>query len=209
MKLAIFGATGKAGVHLVEQALAAGYEVNAFTRSPHKLTVQHDKLTVVEGDVQNAERVDAAIAGVDVVLSVLGPSENKPTFAVTKGTQHILASMQAHGVKRLVVSAGAGVGDPNDEPKLINKFINIMLKLVSRHVYDDMVRAVETVRSSELDWIIVRVPMLTDSPATGDIKVGWVGKGTGPRLSRADMAAFMLAQVDDMTHVRKAPVISN
>lgn len=209
MKLAIFGATGGTGQHLVKQALERGYEVTAFTRSPEKLSVNDDNLVVVQGDVQDAEKVDKAIVSADAVLSALGPSENKPTYAVAKGTQHIIDAMHKHGVARLVVSAGAGVADPKDEPKLFNHAIGFLVKLVSRWVYEDMRRTVEAVRHSDLRWTIVRVPMLTDDQPAGEVEVGYVGKGMGPRLARADMARFMLDQVESDEFVHHAPAISN
>lgn len=209
MKLAIFGATGETGRHLVKQALERGHEVTAFTRSPEKLPINSDRLTVVQGDVRNADKVNEAIAGVDAVLSALGPAENKPVFTVTEGTQNILDAMNRYGVARLVVSAGAGVGDPNDEPKLFNHAINFLLKIVSRWVYEDMRRTVDLVRGSHVKWTVVRVPMLTDDEPTADVKVGYVGKGLGPRLTRADMARFMLDQVESDELVHRAPAISN
>ena len=60
-----------------------------------------------------------------------------------------------------------------------------------------------------LEWTVVRVPRLTDTPQTGKVRVGMVGQGTGANLSRADMAEFMLQQVDDGRYLRQAPVISN
>lgn len=72
-----------------------------------------------------------------------------------------------------------------------------------------MVQTVAKVRASDLDWTVVRVPMLTDEPQTGKIQVGYVGKGMGARISRADMADFILRQVNDNTYLRKAPAISN
>ena len=87
--------------------------------------------------------------------------------------------------------------------------MNALLKVASRYVYEDMLKTVDLVRASGLDWTIVRVPMLTDEPATGQVKAGMVGKGMGARISRADMADFMLEQVKNSDYVRKAPAISN
>lgn len=90
-----------------------------------------------------------------------------------------------------------------------DRAIKVALKLASRHVYEDMVRVAETIRASDLDWTLVGVPMLTDDPPTGSIKVGYLGKGVGSRISRADIVAFILKQVDDTTYTRQAPVMSN
>ncbi|NIV29720.1 MAG: NAD(P)H-binding protein, partial [Anaerolineae bacterium] len=137
MKLAIFGATGRTGKILVAQALETGYEVVAFARKPSNLGIEHARLSVVQGDVQDAESVASAISGADAVLSVLGPTSNEPTYEVSKGLANILATMEQHDVRRLVQSVGAGVGDPNDKPGLFDKFIKVVLKLASRHVYED------------------------------------------------------------------------
>lgn len=209
MKLAIFGATGRTGQHLVRQALEAGHEVTALARTPEKLNLENDLLTVIQGDVTDPARVDEAITGAEAVISVLGPTSNKPEYMVSQGMGHIVVAMDKQGTRRLVVSAGAGVADPNDDPKLINKIIGFLVRTFSRYVYEDMVHTVETVRASDLDWTIVRVPVLTDDPPKGDVKVAYVGKGMGSRITRADMAAFMLKQVEDETYLRQAPAISN
>jgi putative NADH-flavin reductase len=209
MKITIFGATGRTGIHLVQTALDAGHEVVAFARTPSKLGLQHPRLRVAAGDILDAAAVEQAIAGADAVVSVLGPTSNRPEFTVSRGMAHIISAMHKHGVRRLVISAGAGVGDPQDSPKLFNHFISFMLRLVSKNVVADMEKVVEQVRASNLDWTIVRVPMLTDQPKSGHIRIGWVGSGTGARLSRADMADFIFGQVEDRRYLRQAPVISN
>jgi putative NADH-flavin reductase len=209
VKLTIFGGTGRAGQYLVRQALEAGYDVTVLVRTPSKLNIRHPHLTIVQGDMQDAACVAETIAGADAVLSVLGPTDNQPDYRISRGTQHILDAMRQHHVRRLIISTGAGVPDPNDEPKFINRLISLLLGIVSKHVLADMTQVVELVRASDLNWTIVRVPMLTDDALSGKVHVGWVGKGTGPRLSRADMAAFMLKQVHDETYVRQAPMISN
>lgn len=214
MKVTVFGASGRTGRHLVQQALAEGHQVTAFTRSPATLGAYGDQVRIVEGDVQDAAAVEEVVAGADAVLSVLGPTENVPDYQVTRGTVHILAAMEKHGVRRLILSAGAGVTVPGDEPTLLNRAINVLLKLFSRHVYEDMKRVVALVRASDVEWIIVRVPRLVDNASgadgsAGDVKVGYVGKGMGMSLARADLAAFMLQQLQSNAYVRQAPVISN
>jgi len=209
MKLAIFGATGRTGQHLLRQALEAGHQVTVLARDPAKLSVQNERLTVVKGSLKDAGCVEQVVAGADVVLSALGPTNNQPTFEISQGTQLIINTMKKHGARRLVIAAGAGVGDPEDAPKLFNKLINVLLKTISKNVYEDMLKTVSLVRASDLEWTIVRVPMLTDDPKTGQLKIGMVGKGMGPRISRADMADFMLQQASTRQYVGKAPAISN
>ena len=209
MKIAIFGATGRTGQHLVQQALSEDYQVAVLARSPAKLGIQNDLLTVVQGDIKDASAVEQTIRGVDAVISVLGPINNEPTFEISQGMSRILEAMKKQDVDRLIISAGAGVGDPNDSPKLFNHVMNLLLKLMAKNVLADMSKVVNLVRSSDRDWTVVRLPMLTDDPKTDRIKVGYVGKGVGARIARADVAAFMLAQLKDRTCSRKSPAISN
>jgi putative NADH-flavin reductase len=209
MKVTVFGATGRTGQHVVEEALEAGHSVKAFARTPSKLEIAHPDLEVVQGDVLEPERVEAAVAGADAVISVLGPVKNEPTYTISRGMGHILEAMRKHDVERLIVSVGAGVRMPQDEPGLFDRVIGFVLKLTARHVYEDMRRVAERVRESDRDWTLVRVPMLTDDPGTGDIRAGYLGEGTGPRLSREDMASFIVGQLEDGRYVREAPVISN
>jgi putative NADH-flavin reductase len=208
MRLTVLGATGRTGKHVVVHALEVGYEVVALARRPSKLDMEHERLTVVQGDVQDAEAVGLAIEGADAVLSVLGPTSNEPVYKVSKGMANVLAAMEQHGVRRLIQSVGAGVGDPRDKPGLLDRVIKASLKLASRYVYEDMVRVAEMIRASDLDWTLVRVPMLTDDPPAGEVKIGYLGQGVGVRVSRADMAAFMLGQVNDDSCLHQSPVIS-
>jgi len=209
MKIAIFGSTGRTGKLLVAQALENGHQLDVLARDPAKLEVSHEKLTVIQGDAKDAAVVEQVIEGTDAVISALGPTKGQQPFTVSKAVENILAAMQKHNVKRLVFSAGAGVGDPQDEPGFMDKVIGFLLKLTARAVYEDMEKAVQLVRSSKTDWTIARAPMLTDDPGTGDMEVGYLGKGVSMRLSRADLAAFMLASLQTEEHTRKAPVVSS
>ena len=209
MKLALFGATGRTGRPLVEAALARGHGVTAFVRDPKKLATSHAKLRVVTGDLFDAASVAAAIEGQDAVLSVLGPVKGGPKDVMAVATRHIVAGMRSHGVRRLVLLTGAGVAQPGDAPKAVNRFISFMLRTLSRDVLLDSEAGVENVRRSDLDWTIVRVPMLTDGPARGRYRVGMVGVNDGVRISRADVADFMLKQLDLGAKERTSPVISD
>lgn len=208
MKLAIFGGTGKTGQLLVKQALERGHEVVALARTPSKLAIQKENLTVLEGDILDVESVEKTVRGADAIVSVLGPSNNKPDLMITKGTENILGAMKKHNVQRIVISAGAGVRDPNDKPKLLDNIFGFLLNLISKNAVEDMKQTVQRIRDSDRDWVVVRVPMLTDRPPQGTLKVGYVGDIT-PRLTRADMARFMLDQLESNTYLRMAPAISN
>lgn len=213
MKIIIFGATGRTGLPLVIQALAAGHHVTAFVRNPNKIQIGHAKLRIVRGDLDDAVGIEAAIAGQDAVLSALGPIPAGRKDVMGVAFTNIIAAMQKTGVKRLISLTGAGVSQPGDEPKLINKFISLMLNLISKDTIIDSSEHARLVRDSNLDWTIVRVPMLTDVPANGpaerNVRVGMVGINDGMRIARSDVAAFMLKVLEDRSHIHAAPVISS
>ena len=125
MKLAVFGSTGGTGQHLVRLALEAGHEVVAFARSPSKLEIQDERLSIVQGNVTEPGPVSEAICGVDAVLSALGPPRGVPAGVMGEGLDNILAAMREHGVRRLLIVVGAGVGDPQDRPKLFDRLIEL------------------------------------------------------------------------------------
>ena len=208
MKLAVFGGSSKTGALLLEQALKAGHEVTALARTPSKVTLQHQKLTVVPGDAQNPAAVARVIDGAEAVISLMGPTSNAAQMTISAATQNILTAMQTVNLRRLVLVTGAGVGDPHDKPGLIDRIFKLVLGVVSKNVIADMLNVARMVRASGVEWTIVRAPMLTDAPAQGATRVGYLGS-VGVRLSRADLAAFTLQQVEDRSYVRQAPVISN
>jgi putative NADH-flavin reductase len=194
---------------VVEEALEADHEVVAFTRSPEKLSRQKSDMRIVEGDLSDADAIDSAIQNSDAVISVLAPANNKDLFVISTGVEKIIATMEARGVRRLIVTAGAGVHDPNDRPNFMSKAIGLMVRTISKNVYEDMVSTVEIVRSSELDWTVVRVPRLTDGSKAENIVVAWVGRGMGRQIRRANLAEFVVGQLEDVTYICMAPAISN
>jgi putative NADH-flavin reductase len=208
MKLTIFGASGRTGRPLVEQALAAGHEVTAFVRDPARLPISDARLHVVQGDVMNAAQVDEAVRGADAVLSVLGHAKGSPKNMQTVATENIVAAMQKHGVRRLISLTGAGVKDPQDQPKLVDHAIRGLLVLLQKDVLRDAEQHARVIQQSALDWTIVRGPRLNEGPRTGTYRVGMIGKNSGTLVSRADLADFMLKHVDDTTYLGQAPVVS-
>lgn len=210
MKIVVFGASGRTGIPLVKQALAAGHQVVALVRTPAKLPIQDKNLLVMQGDVTQASDVERAIQpDCDAVFTALAPSKNADAPMLAMAAQNILDAMHKVNVRRIIWMTGAGVPAPEDQPKLINHLIKLALRLMAGPVLAKSEEAVDLVRRSDRDWVVVRAPMLVDGEATGKIRVGWVGVDTGPRLVRADGAAFMLAQLTNDSYLRHAPMISN
>ena len=208
MRVVIFGATGRTGRPLVRQALERGYEVTAFARDPRKLDMSDANLTLIRSDVLDGSAVERAVGGQDAVVSVIGHVKDAPEDVQTRGTENIVAAMKKHGVGRLVSLTGAGVRAEGDEPKLVDRVFAFLLGTLQRAVLEDAVAHVRVIRESGLEWVVVRGPRLTEGTRTGVYRVGLVGKNSGTRISRADLAGFMLDQLTTDAHLGRMPVVS-
>ncbi|SFD23607.1 Putative NADH-flavin reductase [Chitinophaga sp. CF118] len=211
MKLIIFGATGGTGRHLIEQALKQGHEVTAFIRDAAKLQVQHPNLRVSLGDVMNYSTVEPAVKGHDAVLSALGSPANKIGTIRSAGTQHIIRAMEKNGVRRFVCQTSLGYGDSretlNRTPFYFKYFI---VPFILKKGFADHALQEEYIRQSRLDWVIVRPGNLTDDAPTGKYRHGFPANDNKilVKVSRADVADFMLKQLSDNTYLHKTANIS-
>ncbi len=208
MKIVVFGASGGTGIEIVKQALDAGHEVTAFVRNPAKVGIQNPKLKLVTGDVIDPAAVEEAVAGQEAVISALGPTRPPIPGMMETAAKNIVATMQKAGIRRLISTTGAGVRDPQDQPKLIDHVMKGLLTLLAGEVLRDSAANVEIIRASSLDWTVVRYPRLLDGPRTGRYRVGYIGKNSGSQLSRADGADFVLKELSAGKYIRQMPVIS-
>lgn len=206
MKLIIFGATGSIGRELVKQALEDGHTVTAFVRNPAKLAVKHNNLKVVPGDVLNFSSVEPAVNGQDAVLCSLGAGLKGRVRS--EGTKHIIRAMEQAGVKRFICQSTLGVGDSWDNLNFYWKYL--MFKGLLRQAYADHVRQEEYVKQSLLNWTIIRPGAFTAGGRTGEYRHGFSGtdKTTKLKISRADVADYMLKQLTDETYLHQTPGLS-
>jgi len=207
--IALFGATGKTGRHVLAQALEAGHRVRALARQPESIATTHQHLTVVAGDVLDAAAVGETVRGADVVVSVFGQVKGSPHTLQTQGTQHIVDAMREEGIRRVISLSGGGLpAEQHDRPKTPDRIIRWLLKRLSPQVLADAEGHLAVLRVSGLDWTVARGPRLTDAPATGSYRVGWVGVNASTQIARADLAAFILTQLDDTSFVHELPFVS-
>ena len=209
MKVIIFGSTGGTGRQLVKQAFEQGHTVTAFARSPEKVTLKHENLQVVQGDVLDYPSVELAINGHDVVLCSLGlPAIMDKSNLRASGTKNIIRAMEKTGVKRLVCQSSNGVGDTRANLPFLYKFFIVPFML--RRVFADHEIQETYIKKSQLDWTIVRPVALTEGAHTGVYQHGYTAenKTVTYKISRADVADFMLRQLSDNRYLHKTPSIS-
>jgi putative NADH-flavin reductase len=206
MNLAIFGATGKTGRLIVEQALAGGHHVNALARDPSKVSVSHPRLTVVPGAADQALAIEQVVSGVDAVVSAMGGGNG----ALTALGRNVTSAMTRAGVSRIVSLVGASVPEPGDPPSLSHGMLRAMTRLLAASTLEDGERHARELEASSLAYTLVRPPRLTDGPATGRIRHGLtLSVGPWSSISRADLAAFMLGVTLGSQYERAAPMVAS
>lgn len=205
MNVLIFGATGGTGRELVKQALEQGHTVTGFSRHAKELATEFPDLKVVEGDVADMATVESAVRGQDAVVSALGSSSLKHNPALIKGVENIVKAMEQHNVRRLVYQSSLGVGESRNQVNFLVRYI--VIPLVLRNAIADHTEKERIIKQSNLDWVIVRPAGLTDDDRTGNYKFGETIE-FGGKISRADVADFMLKQLQDDTCLKKTPGIS-
>lgn len=205
MNIALFGATGGTGQQIAVQAMAAGHSVQALVRDPSRLPLQDPRLTVITGDVLDADAVARTLDAAGVVIVTLGNTANNPDWIVSNGTQVIIDAMKQRHIRRLIVISSIGVGDSKDQVPFAFK---MLMKTVIKKPMEDKECQEQIVRASGLDWTIVRPGGLTNGERTGRYRFGLDPKLNAGQVSRADVAEFTLRQIDDLTFLHKAPAIT-
>ncbi len=195
MNIIIFGAAGGIGCQVMQQAVAGGHTVTAVVRHPEKITLRHEHLQVIRGDVLDYGSISQLVAGKDAVISAIGVNDNKPTILYSQGLTNIIRAMQASNVRRLFCVSASGL-EPG--PLWMRLIANQVLWRVFKESYSDLVRMETVVKNSGLDWTIVRPPRLTDGARTGQYDTAVNQHLThGWRISRADVADHILRELNN------------
>ena len=207
----IIGASRGIGLKTVKRALEAGHIVRALARSARRIPVDHPNLTKVSADARDQAAVAGALAGVDAVIQTLGVSTGpdmiwKPVRLFSDATRVLIAAMQETGVKRLISVTGFGAGDSRNRGGCVYQ---TAFNLFLRRAYDDKDDQEDLIQESGLDWVIARPVILTNGSRTGRYRVlveprSWrIGF-----ISRADVADFLVKQIDDDACLGKTPVLT-
>lgn len=210
--IALFGATGPTGKHIIEEALKQGYHLTVYARDEKKLASFAGRIEIVVGDLQNQSAIAKCVLGADAVVSALGPNSlrTKGDKPIMNGISHIIAAMKHAGVHRLVQISTAAYRDPKDGFAFQTQAFVLLFKIIARKGYEDIKATGDLIANSNLDWTLVRIPNLKDGPAEGGLDVGWYGKTKlSMKLTRGNLAKFLVDQVTDKEFVRAAPGIAN
>lgn len=211
MKVLLFGATSPTGQLVLQNLINAGHEVTALVRNPEKMQFpKTSNLELVKGDVFNPKTYMQIMKGNEIVISILGTGKStKPTTIFSEGGNNILAAMRQANVSKLITitSGGIKVDDPVIQNSFFYKYIGLWWL---RNIYKDMKRW-ESILDQTIDiqWICIRPTYLVDKADKPTYRVqekfapekGW-------RISRVDLADFIIKQLTETRFVHKKPVLA-
>lgn len=199
----IIGANGGIGYQTVLAALQDGHKVTALVRNPATLQLKHPELRIMQGDILRPDTYEALLPGQDVVISAIGTRggffSDKPTTLYSEGNALLMKTMAVTGARRAFFISASAVEISPVLPAMVRWVAKNVIQKLLKHMYADLRRMETVIRTSgDIDWTIIRPPQLTDKPATGDYR--WAVNSflkNCLKISRADVAHFMLHHIDD------------
>lgn len=193
MRLLILGSTGATGRTLLDQALAAGHEVTVLVRHASRLTIAHPHLAVAVGDATDSKALGHVMRDKDAVLSAVGAGNSLRSEIASRAMAALIPAMRSQSLKRVIFLSSFGVGDSFEQASLLQR---LAYRTMLRQIFADKAKADAMLRASGLDWTLVYPTLLTNGARSGTYRMGerLAMKGMA-KISRADVAAFMLAQL--------------
>jgi putative NADH-flavin reductase len=208
VKILVLGATSGIGRRVVAKTLSAEGDCVELGGNADAAWAGKENLVAFRGDIMNAGALKTAMMGVGAIICSLGLSlaySSQPTTYYSEATQNILRAMKAVNVRRLICVTGIGAGDSQGHGGFWHDYI--LRPLFLSEAYRDKTRQEEIIRKSELDWTIVRPAQLTDGPETGVYRVILGGGYRATKISRADVAHFIVEQIASPKYLQRAVVL--
>lgn len=207
----IIGASRGIGLATVKRALKAGHSVRAMSRSATAIRLRDPKLEKLDGDARDRDTIERALVGVDAVIQTLGISSDPEliltgTRLFSAATRILVRAMEASTVRRLICVTGFGAGNSRGRGGIL---YNLASAVLLGRIYADKDVQERIIRRSQLDWTIVRPTILTNGPRTKAYRVLTDPRDWAPGfISRADVADFLVKQIDDTNLLRKTPALT-
>lgn len=205
--IAVIGGTGKSGKYLVRQLLEKGYSIKLLLRNPENFKSKNSLIEIMKGDARNYQSVHALLKYCSCVISTLGqPVGEDPIFSDATG--NILKAMTFHGLKRYIVTTGLNVNTPFDKK-------NIKVKQATDWMYQNYPKTTkdkqteyELLTTTDLDWTLVRLPLIIQTDEHFNVETN-LEDCKGENISAADLAEFLISQIEDTTYIKESPFLYN
>jgi len=209
IKVAVIGGTGKAGKYLVQQLINQGFHFKMLVRNTDHFQNTFSTIEVVKGNVNDPDVVRSLLKDCNAVISTLGmgiPNSEPDIFS--QSTKHVLQVMKEYKLTRYIVITGLNVDTPFDNKSVNTKAATDWMKTNYPKSTADKQLEYSLLSRSEVDWTLVRVPMIIQTDDTGKI-IESLEDCPGEKISATDLALFLIQQLRDKEYIRKAPFIAS
>lgn len=206
-KVALLGATGKAGKYILQELLNNSYSVKALIRKSDEYLIQHPLLEIIPGDIKDPEIARALINGCNVVISAIGPRKDEPLIS-SLSTINIVSAIGANGISRHISLAGLNVDIPGDRKSEANKAKSDWMRQNFPDAVADRQKAYDILVESDVDWTMIRLPWIEQTDERRGISVDSYDC-PGEKISTTDLANFVIGQMGNKTYWRKAPFVAS
>jgi hypothetical protein len=205
LTIAVIAANGRSGRLFVDLALRHGHSVRAGVHNGGGLEAA-EHLEIIQADATKPDEVSRLLEGCDAVVSMLGHVKGSPARVQTEAMRFITTAMGQTNCKRLISLTGTGVRFPGDRPSLLDRLLNIGIKLIDPQRIQDGIEHTKVLQASDTDWTLIRVLKLMNTKP-GEFSL----TPHGPAklfTSREEVAEAALACLEQNSYVKQAPVIS-
>jgi len=207
-KIALLGATGKAGKYLLNQLLEKGYRVKALIRNPGSYTISHPLLEIISGDIKDFDAAQLLLADCNAVISTIGQVKGE-TLIASLATANILQAMNKLNIKRYLLLTGLNIDIPGDQKSLHNQAGSAWMKKTFPVEVADKQKVYDVLAcSSEIDWTLFRLPWIEQTDERRGVKVN-LQDCLGEKISTTDLADFLISQLTDKEYIKKAPFVAS
>ncbi|MEJ2905269.1 NAD(P)H-binding protein [Pedobacter panaciterrae] len=207
IKVALIGATGKAGSYLLKTLLNQGYTVKALIRNPSSYNYLHPNLEIVRGDIKDLETANELIKNCGVVISALGQAKDEPLIA-SVAAHNIIKAMNKQQIKRYIFLTGLNIDVPGDKKSMKTVQASTWMKETFPVFVADKEKAFEIVKMSGLDWTMVRLPWIEQTEEVRNLTVS-LEDSPGEKISTTDLAHFLIDQILETDFIGKAPFVAS
>lgn len=207
IKVALLGATGKAGQYLLQELLTNGYQVKSLIRKPKEYTLSHPAMEIIAGDIKDLTTAKRLIEGCDVVISAIG--QNKDEVLISSlATENIIKAMEEFKLSRYILLTGSNLEVPGDQKSAKNSEGTAWMKATFPVIVADKQKAYEILNTSPIDWTVVRLPWIEKTTERRGLIVD-LRDCLEELISTTDLADFLISQITDTTYVKKAPFVAS
>ncbi len=206
IKVALLGATGKAGKYILQELLNQEYAVKALIRQPENFSISHPLLEIVKGDIKDYETARFLLSGCQAVISSIGPRKDEP-LVQSLATKNVLKAMEEFQLSRYLLLAGLNVDVLGDQKSVKNKASTEWMRKTFPEAVADRQLAFEILSNSKTDWTFIRLPFIEQTSERHGTLAN-LYDCVGNKISTTDLADFVIDQIEDEFYFRKAPFVA-